>query len=49
MLCRGDLHYYCSSKNHGVSISEAEELFEMISKLKNSYIKQIVSGCCLYL
>ena len=43
VLCRGDSHYYCSSRNHGVSLSEAEEIFEIVSKLKNSYIKQIVS------
>ena len=43
VLCRGNLHYHCSSRNHGVSISEAEETFELISRLKNSYIKRTVS------
>jgi len=49
VLYRGDLHYNCSSsRNHGVSLSEAEEIFEIISKLKNSYILRIVN-CSFYI
>jgi len=48
VLYRGDLHYNCSSRNHGVSLIEAEEIFEIISKLKNSYILRIVN-CSFYI
>ena len=39
---RDDQHFFCSATNHGVLLTEAEEVFEMIRALKNNYVRQIV-------
>jgi len=43
-LLPGDAHFHCSRRNHGVSISEAVEIFDLISSLKNDYVKQIIAS-----
>lgn len=39
---RDDEHFFCTRKNHGVDITEAEQVFDLIGALKNDYVTQIV-------
>lgn len=39
---RGEGHFDCGPKNHGVSIELAREAFTRINNLSNKYIKDLV-------
>ena len=43
-LIKGDAHYYCTSKHHGVDMVDAERAFSLIAKMENDTIKELVSG-----
>lgn len=42
-LAVGNAHLGCSSKNPGINIDQIENTFELIRKIENANLKQIVS------
>lgn len=42
-LLTNDMHYYCTSKHHGVDMEQAEEVFSIIGRIENESIKDLVS------
>lgn len=38
-----DKHFCCTSKHHGVDLTQAKKAFENLSKIENESLKQIVS------
>lgn len=42
-LLANDMHYYCTSKHHGVDMDLAEEIFTLIGRIENQSIKDLVS------
>ncbi|XP_063931720.1 probable E3 ubiquitin-protein ligase HERC4 isoform X2 [Zophobas morio] len=41
-LIKGDAHYYCTSKHHGVDMVDAERAFSLIAKMENDTIKELI-------
>lgn len=57
-LLEDDRHYYCTSKHHGIDMRLAENAFDLISKIENETIqdlvcffvkKQIITNVCGFL
>lgn len=42
-LLEDDRHYYCTSKHHGIDVKLAENAFDLISKIENETIQDLVS------
>ncbi|KAL1509492.1 hypothetical protein ABEB36_004214 [Hypothenemus hampei] len=41
-LLEDDKHYYCTSKHHGVDMSVAESTFDLIGKIENETIQNLI-------
>lgn len=41
-LLEDDRHYYCTSKHHGIDMRLAENAFDLISKIENQTIQDLV-------
>lgn len=41
-LLEDDKHYYCTSKHHGVDMAVAENTFDIIGKIENESIQNLV-------
>ncbi|XP_033210790.1 probable E3 ubiquitin-protein ligase HERC4 isoform X2 [Belonocnema kinseyi] len=44
-LLANDAHYGCSSKHHGVDITKANKLFDIISNFKNNTMTELIFSC----
>lgn len=47
-LLDDDKHYYCTSRHHGVDMALAEDTFDLIGKIENESIQNLVSVVLLY-